>query len=313
MTMRRLGGLALVLAAALAGTHFVAVGKGQDKAADPQANGLEGTGKGKRAKEFIAAFEKGDAHALAGFWAEDGDYVDDTGRDYKGREAIEKMYERFFAGKKGLKLTIHVASHRPIGTDVALEDGITEVTPAEGGLPSASHFSAVLVKKDGEWYFESVRDSAPRPPSNVAHFDDLGWMLGEWTSDNEKGEGSKASYAWAENQNFIVSSFATTLDGVPVVGGTQWIGWDAIDKQIRSWTFYSGGGFGEATWRQDGDKWFLSTTARMANGKKATATPVVTKVDDDHMIWQITKLTIDGESIPDPKPVKLKRVRPGQS
>jgi len=55
------------------------------------------------------------------------------------------------------------------------------------------------VKKDGEWYFESVRDSVPHPPSNAEHFEDLEWLLGEWTGEAEKGESAKASYAWAEN------------------------------------------------------------------------------------------------------------------
>jgi uncharacterized protein (TIGR02246 family) len=271
-----------------------------------------GPAKGKRAQEFIAAFEKGDAKAVAEFWTENGDYTDENGREYKGRPAIQKMYEKFFADNKGLKLNIIIASARMIGNDVALQEGVTEVTPAGGGLPSSSHFSAVLVKKDGEWYFESVRDSLPHPPSNAEHFDDLDWLIGEWTGEAEKGESSKASYAWAENRNFIVSHFATTVDGVPVVGGTQWIAWDAVDRQIRSYSFYSGGGVGEAVWSHNGNQWTLKVTAKMSAGKKASATNIVTKTDNDHMTWQVTNLTVDGQTIPDPKPVKLKRVKPVQ-
>ena len=55
---------------------------------------------------------------------------------------------------------------------------------------------------------------------------------------------------------------------VPVVGGTQWIAWDAIDKQIRSWSLYSGGGFGEAVWTKDGNEWAVKTMARSADGRK---------------------------------------------
>jgi hypothetical protein len=29
-------------------------------------------------------------------------------------------------------------------------------------------------------------------------------------------------------------------------------------------------------------------------------------------VWELTKLTVDGESLPDLKPVKLKRVQPAQ-
>jgi len=262
MTTGRLWGLALGLAAILAIGHFMTGGKTPGEAAEPQAEGKAPPGKGKRAQEFIAAFEKGDAKAVAAFWTENADYVDQTGREYKGRAAIQKMYEKFFAAKKPMKLNVIVTSARLVGTDVAIEDGITEITPAEGGLPSAARFSAVLVKKDGEWYFESVRDSVPHPPSNAEHFEDLEWVLGEWTGEAEKGESAKATYAWAENRNFIVSNFATTLEGVPVVGGTQWIAWDAVDKQIRSYSFYSGGGVGEAVWTKDGDAWALKVNAK---------------------------------------------------
>jgi uncharacterized protein (TIGR02246 family) len=310
MRSQRLLALSLAVAASLAVAGLVAAGKTPGKPDEPKAQDKPALGKGKRAQEFIAAYEKGDAQAVAAFWTENADYVDQTGREYKGRAEIQKMYERFFAGKKGMKLNIIVTSVRQVGSDVALEDGITEVTPAEGGLPSAARFSAVLVKKDGEWYLESVRDSIPSPPSNAEHFEDLEWLLGEWTGEAEKGESAKATYAWAENRNFIVSSFATTLDGVPVVGGTQWIAWDAVDKQIRSYSFYSRGGIGEAVWTKNGDSWTLNVSARMSAGKKASATNIVTKTDDDHMTWQVTKLVVDGQPLPDAKPVKMKRVKP---
>jgi len=311
MRIGKLLGLALVLAVALVVGQF-SVGKSPREPDEPKAKAKEAPGKGKRAQEFIAAFNKGDAKAVAGFWTPDGDFVDQVGREIKGRAAIEKMYEKVFAARKGAKLSIIVGSLRQVSPDVALEDGLTEVTPADGGPPTTARFSAVLVKKEGEWYFESVRESVAHPPSNAEHFGDLEWLLGDWTGENEKGESATASYSWAENQNFIVSSFATTLNGIPVVGGTQWIGWDAVEKKVRSWSFYSGGGIGEAVWTKDGDQWAIKTTARTAAGKKVSATNVLTKKDDDHATWQMTKLTVDGEAMPDPKPVKLKRVKPVQ-
>ena len=196
------------------------------------------------------------------------------------------------------------------GSRYGHEDGITEVTPANGDPGTAARFSAVLVKKEGVWYFESVRESIAHPPSNAERFEDIEWLIGDWTGEDAKGESGTASYSWAENQNFIVSSFATTLNGIPVVGGTQWIGWDAVEKQIRSWSFYSGGGFGEAVWAKDAGKWVTTVTAKTANGKKVSATNTLTKVDADHMTWQISKLTVDGQPVPDPKLLKLKRVQP---
>jgi uncharacterized protein (TIGR02246 family) len=317
--------LALGLAAIAAAVCFVAAARAPADPEDRQAAKQEPPAKaeGRKAEKdeppatgrraaFIAAYNKGDAKALAAFWTPNATLVDETGREYKGRGAIENLYEKEFAANKGAKLAIHVSSTNSLTPDVVIEDGITEVTPADGGFPAASRFTAVLVKKDGEWYLQSVRNAVPQPPSNAEHLEDLEWLIGDWAGENDKGESGTATYEWAENQNFIVSSFATTLDGLPVVGGTQWIGWDAIDKQIRSWSFYSGGGFGEAIWTRDGNKWTLKTTARTGAGKKVSATNIVTKTDNDHMTWQVTKLSVDGESLPDHKPVKMKRVKQAQ-
>jgi uncharacterized protein (TIGR02246 family) len=299
-------GLAALLAAAGApfALRMVPAGaeepKGEEKALDKE-----------RRAAFIAAYDKGDAKAVAAFWTADATYVDPDGREHKGREAIQKMYEKVFADNKGAKLAIHVTALKQLTPDVVLEDGVTEVTPAGGGFPAAAQFSAVLVKKDGEWYLQSIRESEAQPASaNAEHLEDIEWLIGDWTGENEKGESASASYDWAENDNFIVSEFATTLDGIPVAGGTQWIGWDAIDKQIRSWSFYSGGGFGEAVWNKEGNQWALKVIARTAAAKKVTATNLITKTDDDHLTWQVTKLTVDGEPLPDLKPVKMKRVKP---
>ena len=300
MTNRSLVDAGVVAAVAV----FLAIGT-----VHAQSPGKEGSGSGKRAQAFIAAFNKGDAKAVAAFWTPDGDYTDQDGEKYKGRAALEKLYEKVFAQNKGAKLTIHVGALRQIGTDTAIEEGVTEVAPTEGGLPSVAAFMAVLVKKDGEWYFESVHDSIARPPSNAAHFEEIEWLLGDWVGEETKGESSRASYKWAENRNFIVSSFATTVNGVPVVGGTQWIGWDAIDKQIRSFSFYSGGGIGEAIWNKNDGKWLVKTTAKTSGGKRVTAVNVVTQVDADHATWQLTQLNVDGTALPDPPLIKLKRVK----
>jgi uncharacterized protein (TIGR02246 family) len=278
----------------------------------PQESTLPlGQAKGKRALEFIAAFDKGDARAVADFWMPDATYVDQQGREYKGRAAIQKLYEKTFADNKGSKLAIFVTSAKLLSPDIALEDGVTEVTPADGSPSSSAHFSAVIVKKDGEWHFQSVHETLASPPSNAAHFDDIDWLIGSWTTDADKstGQALTASYAWADNKNFIVSTFAATLRDVPVTGGTQWIAWDAVEKRIRSWTFYSAGGFGEAVWTQDGDRWLVATKAHTADGKKVSATNVITKIDKDHATWQMTKLTVDGKEMPDPSPTKVKRVK----
>src|SRR6202022_1659083 len=111
----------------------------------------------KNAEAFVEAFHKGDAKALAAFWTAEGDYTDQRGRQFKGREAIEKTFRELFAENKGLKLRINIDSLRFPTADVAIEDGTTEVSPANGAPPSRARYSIVHVKKDGQWLIESVR------------------------------------------------------------------------------------------------------------------------------------------------------------
>lgn len=308
MTKRRWCGLATAVVLGL----FVQTQGIHAQARDPKAQGKEGTGYGKRAQEFIAAFNRGDAKAVAAFYTPQGVYIDQLGREYKGRDALEKLYANAFTENKGAKLTIHVLSLRSVTPDVAIEEGLTEVAPANGDPPSAAKFVAVLVKKDEVWYLDNVQESIARPPSNADHFDDVAWLIGDWTGESDKGQSVKATYSWAENQNFIVSSFAITVNGIPVTGGHQWIAWDAVDKKLRSWSFFSGGGFGEGVWTREGGAWTIQTTGKSADGKKVSLTNVVGKVDADHITWQVSQLSVDGQRMPAGAVVKLKRVKAEQ-
>jgi len=46
-------------------------------------------------------------------WTEDGEYIDDSGRSFVGRDAIEKGYAEFFAGNPDAKIQITIDSLRP--------------------------------------------------------------------------------------------------------------------------------------------------------------------------------------------------------
>src|SRR3954469_25159297 len=75
----------------------------------------------KNAEAFVEAFHKGDARALAAFWAPEGYYTDQTGKCLKGREAIEKTFQGLFAENKDLKLRIDSLALRFVTPDVAVE------------------------------------------------------------------------------------------------------------------------------------------------------------------------------------------------
>lgn len=264
----------------------------------------------KRTESFVATFNKGDAKALAAFFTIDGDIVDPEGHHIKGRKAIEEDYQKFFAETKGARLLIQITSVRVVRPDLAFEDGLTEVV-RPNGPPSAARYTVTYVKKDGEWYLESVREAIAVPPTNSKHLQDVAYLIGDWMEDADKGGASKASYSWAAQGNFLVNTFDLTMQDVSVAGGVQWIGWDAASKKARSWAFLFNGGFAESVWAKDGNKnqWKITVNATMRDGKKMNATNVLTKIDADHFSVQFIDRTLDGRSLPDEKAVKMKRVK----
>ncbi len=278
-------------------------------AADAKENAPEEAAIKKNAEAFIAAFDKGDGKAVAAFWTPDGDYVDETGKQMKGRAEIEKAFAEFFAENKGLKVQIHTESLRFVTPDVAVEDGVTSVAEPDGGPPSRARYTVVHVKKEGQWMLSSVRDTPYAPPSNYEHLKELEWAIGDWVDEGENGQVARVSFEWSESQNFILGTFAANFKNIEVGGGTQTIGWDPIKKQIRSWTFDEDGGFGEATWTRDGDRWVIKSELVLPDGKKVAATHIVTHVDADAITWQSKDRTVDGKPIPDVKEIKMKRVK----
>lgn len=260
-----------------------------------------------RAQGFAAAFDKGDAKAIAEFWAEDGDYTDQNGKQLKGRAAIQKAFEAFFAESKGAKLRIDSEALRFVTADVAIEDGVTEVIPADGGPPSRARYTIVHVKKGDAWCLGSVRDAAFSPPTNYEHLRGLEGLIGEWAEEKDKGQVARVSFAWAHGQNFVVSQFTTSFKNVNVGGGTSWIGWDPEAKKVRSWSFDASGGFGEGSWTQQGKTWTVKTTAVLRDGVKASATNVLTVIDADTISLSSKDRKLDGKEMPELKEVRLKR------
>jgi uncharacterized protein (TIGR02246 family) len=288
---------------------ILALGTQSGLAQPPKGNPEEEAALLRRAEAFVEAYHRGDAKAVASFWTPDGDYTDRTGRQHKGRDAIEKAFQSLFAENKGLKLRIDIASLRFVTPDVAVEDGTTAVIPPDRGPPSRARYTIVHVKNDGQWYLASVRDAPFTAATNYERLRALEWLIGDWVDETEGGEATRASFSWAENQNFIVSSFATTFKKIELGSGTQWIGWDPLGKQIRSWTFDASGGFGEGSWSRDGGKLIVKSITVLPDGKKVTATNVVTRLDADTVRWQSQDRTADGKPLPDIPEIKLKRLK----
>ena len=100
-------------------------------------------------------------------------------------------------------------------------------------------------------------------PSHYEQLKALEWMVGQWTSDADNAE-VELDCNWTKNQNFLTRAFKISIDGDTSSSGMQIIGWDPAAKAIRSWTFDSNGTFAEATWEQNGGRWFIRNRGTLA-------------------------------------------------
>ena len=82
---------------------------GTESSAEPQESSPELAALRAGSEAVVAAFNKGDAEAIAALWTEHGEYIDDRGHRFAGREAIEKGYAEFFAEHPGAVIQLAVS------------------------------------------------------------------------------------------------------------------------------------------------------------------------------------------------------------
>ena len=227
----------------------------------------------------------------------------------KGRKAIEESFASLFSKNKDLKMRIEVAARKFPTPDTAIEDGNSFVIAPDGRAPSRSRYTNVLVKKDGKWLLESVREAIYAAPSNYEYLRPLEWLIGEWAGGSADGKVlGRVTFAWGPGKNFIVATRSMEHQDAVLQNGTQWIGWDPVAKQIRSWNFEGDGGFSEGKWSQEGDKWTIKTDSTVVDGSKVTGVNTATLVDGDTIKIKITDQKLDGKPLPETEELTVKRV-----
>lgn len=261
---------------------------------------------------FIAAFNARDAKKVAALWTPEAVYRDpSTGEEMIGRDAIEAQFTAAFAEPDNAKLTVDVDSLDFVSPNVAIQRGQTHITrPA--APPEDAKYTAVLVKRDGQWLLDRVTEEDIRgpKPSNYEHLKDLEWMIGSWIDDNDPGASIHADCEWTKNKNFITRSFAVVIGDQVDVSGMQIIGWDEAAKQIRSWVFDSDGGFGDGVWSRKENRWTIQATGTLPDGGKSSAVHVMTQVDNNAFKWQSVNRDVDGELLPNIDEVMIVRKPP---
>jgi uncharacterized protein (TIGR02246 family) len=253
----------------------------------------------KSDEAYVAAYNNQDAKALAALWSPEAVYVDpETGEVSVGREEIEKEFANTFTALKGAKLEVNVESIRFMSPNVAIENGTARIiSPNEE--PDESTYSALFVKRDGQWLLDRVTEEEPPEPapSSYEQLKELEWMIGSWIDQDENAT-IQTDCEWTKNQNFINRSFAVVVGDQVDLAGMQIIGWDPVAKQIRSWIFDSDGGFAEGKWTRKDDRWLIQTNGTLPDGSRSSAVNIMTRVDDDSFTWQSVQREVDGDILP---------------
>jgi uncharacterized protein (TIGR02246 family) len=266
----------------------------------------------KRVEQYVEAYNKHDAAALGNLWADDAVYLNrDTGEPIEGRAAIAKMFDEMFKSGEASQLNVSVQSIRLITPDVAIEDGTAEIIPT-AGEPEKSTYTAIHVKKDGNWFLNSVRETdTPTPPNEdePQELSQLAWLVGDWI-DGDENATVHTHCDWAKNKHFLTSNFSVSIDGKIDLEGTQVIGWDPVTNQIRSWIFDSDGGFGEGLWQRVGNEWIVQTTSTMSDGSQGSAKNVYTPLDENSYKWRSVDRDVDADQQPDIDEVTIHRDQP---
>jgi uncharacterized protein (TIGR02246 family) len=247
---------------------------------------------------YVAAFNAGDAKALAALWSPEAVYTNRlTGEQVVGRESIEAQFTAMFEDLKGATLEASTSAVQFVSPNVAVESGTARVSLA-GQTPEVSEYTAVYVRRDGQWLLDRVtEEDVPVVQSNYEHLKELEWMIGTWVDEDEAGR-IETTCQWTKNQNFITRAFTTSAGGRIDMAGMQIVGWDPAARQVRSWVFDSDGGFGEAVWKKKGDAWHIHATGTLPDGNRTSAVNIVTFLDNDTMTWQSVNRIAAGEILP---------------
>ena len=225
-----------------------------------------------------------------------------------GREAMEKAYAGFFAKRPELKVESKTEAIRFLGRHRRRGGDLHR--PRKDAPANSNRYSTLYVREGGRWLIAMLKewgDETSRPS-----LEDLAWLIGTWESE---GEGTRpASPTSGPNQGVHPEPVRPRpKEGeAPRCAGTQVIGVDPAEDIIRAWTFDPDGGFGEATWAWDGDRWAIESEGTLADGSRTTALNFLTPAGKDSFTWRSVRRTFDGEDLADIGPIKVNRVNEGK-
>lgn len=251
------------------------------------------------AEATVKAFNGGAADAMVKLFAPEAELVDEDGNVFVGHEQIGGLFRAFFERFPKAELQMEVLAARPLGDDLAIEEGVRLITADEGATAAQMRYVAVREKQGDAWPIVSYREFADDPlPSPQEMLNSLAWIVGDWVDESPEGN-TTIRYRWSPDGNFLIGEYDLSVSGEAMATSSQRIGWDPVEGRLRSWTFDSDGGFSEGEWVATDDGWLVKSEAVLPDGTTGSATVTITATDADHFTVTSSDRIIGGMEEPD--------------
>jgi uncharacterized protein (TIGR02246 family) len=255
---------------------------------------------------FIDALNKGDLDGVMASWAPDADLIDASGKTTRGHDALAAHFKTRLRELKGSRIAGKVRSVKFLRPEVALVDGEVQTTSADGER-ELNRYAVVWVKSGSKWLISSARDLPAEveevPSLTYPQLRPLEWMVGDWA--DEAGT-VQIKCKWAPNKCFLRMEYEVKRQGADPLLVTQRVGWDPVNRRVRSWVFDSTGGFGEGYWERQGNKWIVGASGILADGGTGGSTNIYEHKDDRTIRYRSVDREVDGQPVAD---VEVKLVR----
>jgi uncharacterized protein (TIGR02246 family) len=264
--------------------------------ADPTAAELQAT-----IDKYVAAYNAGKVDQVMSHWAENADFVDIRGRFHEGRDLVSALFRRGFAGNVGRTIKLNSLSRKFLAPEVAMDDGILELTSADGEQ-NRGRYTVVWTRQDGTWLIRSARDipleaeetpSAPQAPP----LDELAWMVGKWEAKSEKYQ-IALNCEWQLDKKFLTQTYhvKSSEDDFQVV---TYIAFDPAESRFRSWFFDSRGGFGGGGWTRRDKVHRAAMVTVLPDGQIGSSVMTWEQLDENTAAWAAVEREVAGEPLPD--------------
>jgi len=280
-------------------------------AADPQEPPVQANSDEQAIRQLsqrvLEAYNEGQAKVIAAAFLPEGEAVDEAGNLYQGREQLEHIFGRFCEAFPGAKMTLDATTVRLLGSGLAIEEGMRKIVTADGSGKAATRYVLTFVKHDSQWQIASARewavDEALTPHERLLP---LAWLVGDWVDENAESV-VLMSCRWSEDENFLLMDYTAKTQGRPAMKTCQRIGWDPLAKRVRSWTFDSDGGYGDAHWTAIDAGWVIKSSAVLPDGETGSATLFIDPVDNDKFVMRGFDRIVGSETADDYEAIIVRR------